>query len=115
VDQVLDHLAADRHGIAYVRNQKGVSDRFQVLDIAKSDGGPYVKISLDSVYDHTYPLYDEMFFYVDRKPGTKMDPKVREFLRYVLSREGQEAVEQDGKYLPLTPEAALAQLKKLEN
>ena len=43
-----------------------------------------------------------------------IDPKVREFLRYVLSREGQDAVQRDGKYLPLTAEAARDQLQKLE-
>ena len=55
-----------------------------------------------------------MFFYVNRKPGTPLDPKVKEFLRYILSREGQDAVQQDGKYLPLTAEAAREQVRKLE-
>ena len=44
-----------------------------------------------------------------------MDPRVLEFLRFVLSQEGQAAVMRDGKYLPLTPEVAKAQLKKLED
>jgi phosphate transport system substrate-binding protein len=43
-----------------------------------------------------------------------MDPKVLEFLRFVLSPEGQAAVMRDGKYLPLTAEVAKAQLKRLE-
>ncbi len=38
---------------------------------------------------------------------------VREFLRYVLSQEGQLEVERDGKYLPLTAEDARDQLAKL--
>jgi len=50
---------------------------------------------------------------VSVKPGTKMDPRVREFIRYVLSQEGQAEVMRDGKYLPLTAEAARAELKKL--
>jgi len=37
-----------------------------------------------------------------------------EFLRFVLSQEGQTEVMRDGKYLPLTAEVANAQLKKLE-
>ena len=65
--------------------------------------------------NRTYPLYNEQYFYVSVKPGTKMDPKVKELLRYVLSREGQEAVMKDGKYLPLTADVARAQLKKLED
>ena len=44
-----------------------------------------------------------------------MDPKVREFIRFVLSREGQELVQRDGKYLPLTAEAVRVELKKLQD
>ena len=43
-----------------------------------------------------------------------MDPKVREFIRFVLSREGQELVQKDAKYIPLNPDVARAQLQKLE-
>jgi len=39
---------------------------------------------------------------------------VREFLRYVLSRQGQEAVERDGKYLPLTADVAQQQWRKVK-
>jgi phosphate transport system substrate-binding protein len=43
-----------------------------------------------------------------------MNPAVVEFLRFVLSQEGQMQVMRDGKYLPLTAEVVNAQLKKLE-
>jgi phosphate transport system substrate-binding protein len=43
-----------------------------------------------------------------------MDPRVREFLRFVLSQEGQECVQRDGKYLPLTADVVRDQLKKLQ-
>jgi phosphate transport system substrate-binding protein len=39
---------------------------------------------------------------------------VKEFLRYVLSSEGQAQVMRDGKYLPLTAEVVRAQLKLLD-
>jgi phosphate transport system substrate-binding protein len=55
----------------------------------------------------------EVYFYLDREPGKPIDPKLKEFLRFVLSRQGQEAIAKDGKYLPLTKEAAEEQLKKL--
>jgi phosphate transport system substrate-binding protein len=51
---------------------------------------------------------------VNHKPGTPWDPKVREFLRYVLSQEGQEVIMRDGKYLPLNAEIDQKQLKKLD-
>jgi len=39
---------------------------------------------------------------------------VKEFLRFVLSQEGQDAVQKDGKYLPLTAELVREQLRKLD-
>jgi len=39
---------------------------------------------------------------------------VKEYLRYVLSREGQDAVQKDGKYLPLPARIVAEQLKRLE-
>jgi phosphate transport system substrate-binding protein len=38
---------------------------------------------------------------------------VREFVKFVLSQEGQEEVQRDGKYLPLTADVVREQLKKL--
>jgi phosphate transport system substrate-binding protein len=43
-----------------------------------------------------------------------MDPKVKEFLRCVLSQGGQAGVMRDSKYLPLTADMIREQLKKLE-
>ena len=61
-----------------------------------------------------YAKIGETFFYVNRKPGTPVDPKVREFIRYILSRQGQQAVARDGKYLPLTANALREQRRKLD-
>jgi ABC-type phosphate transport system substrate-binding protein len=43
-----------------------------------------------------------------------VDPRIREFLRYVLSRQGQEDVVREGDHLPLTPALAQEQLKKFD-
>jgi phosphate transport system substrate-binding protein len=52
--------------------------------------------------------------YIHREPGKPVEPRVKEFLRYILSREGQQAVVKDGSYLPLTAELIREQLKKLD-
>ena len=49
-----------------------------------------------------------------RAVGKQLDPLVKEYLRFVLTREGQEAVRRDGKSLPLPAEAVREQLKKLD-
>ena len=77
-------------------------------------GGPHVARTLETVRDHSYPLYNEIYFFLNKEAGKPADPKVEEFLRFILSREGQEAIEADGKYLPLTGTMVREQLRKLE-
>jgi phosphate transport system substrate-binding protein len=112
-------LANDRYGIGIVAAPTTSLGRnsqppVKILSVAEADSGPYVPYTLETVHDRSYPLYDRIYAYVDRVPGKPMDPKVLEFLRFVLSQEGQDAVMRDGKYMPLTAEVAKTQLKKLE-
>ena len=116
-----EDLAADKYGIGIVAAPTtnltgGASQPTQkVLAVAAKDGGPYIAYTLDTLQNRTYPLYDRIFAYADRDQGKPMNPAVLEFLRFVLSQEGQAEVMRDGKYLPLTAEVANAQLKKLED
>jgi phosphate transport system substrate-binding protein len=91
-----------------------VTPRVRAVALAARDGGPYVELTIDNVQNRTYPLFDEIYFYCNRAPEEPLAPNVKEYLRYVLSREGQEAVARDGKYLPLTAEVVREQRKKLE-
>ena len=43
-----------------------------------------------------------IYIYLNRKPGTAVEPKLREFLRFILSRDAQRIVADNGSYLPLT-------------
>lgn len=60
-----------------------------------------------------YPLQRYLYFYVNRRPGDPLDPLTREFLRFVLSRDGQALVARD-HYLPLTPETIAQERAKLD-
>jgi phosphate transport system substrate-binding protein len=112
-DQITDNLAKDKFGIAYNRFR---GDKAKVRRLAVAPGGSNACVdhTLKNVQNRTYPLFNEQYFYVSVKPGAKMDPLVREFLRYVLSQEGQADIVRDGKYLPLTADVVRAQLKKLD-
>jgi phosphate transport system substrate-binding protein len=111
-DQITDALAADPYGIGYNRF-RGERPGVRRIPVAAKDGGPYVEPTIENVQNRTYPLFNEAYFYTDVKPGTKMNPMVREFVKFVLSQEGQEEVQRDGKYLPLTADVVREQLKKL--
>ena len=112
-DQITDALAANRYGIAFNR-YRGARERVRVLPVSWKKGGPFVAHTLENVQNRTYPLFNEAYFYTSVAPGTKPPAIVREFMRYVLSQEGQEQVQRDGKYLPLTPDVVREQLAKLD-
>jgi phosphate transport system substrate-binding protein len=51
---------------------------------------------------------------LNRAPGKPVGAPLEEFLRYILSLEGQVAVAEDGGYLPRPADIARAQLKVVE-
>ena len=110
---LMKDLSNDPYGIAYSGIQN-LTPQTKALALAVNDGGPYVEMSMDSVWQRTWPLYQRETWILNRKPGTQLEPKVKEFMRYVLSREGQEEVVRDGKFLPLTAGLVREQIKKLE-
>ena len=82
--------------------------------LAERAGSPYVEPTSDTVMNHSYPLTRMVTMFLNRRPGKPVDPKLREFLRYVLSRQGQQAVTRYGRgYLPILAPAAARQLDKL--
>ncbi len=113
-----EDLAKDPYGIAYIAaptvnlGAKGAPPTLKILDLAAAPTGPYIEYSIETLHDRTYPLFDQIYAYADE--AGRPDPNTIEFLRFIVSREGQEAVMRDGKYLPLTADVARAQLAKLD-
>jgi phosphate transport system substrate-binding protein len=112
--QLAGALSRDRFGISFFSSLRGLDPKIRAVGIAAVDGGPFVDITLQTVRSHAYPMDDWMYFYINRKPGAPLDPKIREFMRFLLSREAQEAVARDGKMLPLTAEMIRTERQKLE-
>jgi phosphate transport system substrate-binding protein len=110
-----NELANNRYGIAWtvMPQAQGISG-VKPLAIAAREGGAYVMPSKESFQDRTYPLVRSIYIFLNRPPGKPLDPKLKEFLRYVLSREGQETVEKNGSYLPLSAAVVREQLQKLD-
>jgi len=113
-DQIVDHVRADPGGIAYVRYHPKFPGDVKILAVGRTAAGPFIPYSMETLQSRQYPLWGDQKIWFDKKPGQPIDPKLREFIRFVLSKEGQELVEKDGKYLPVTPEAARAGLAKLQ-
>jgi phosphate transport system substrate-binding protein len=111
--QILDALAKDRYGIA-VSNIRYAGPDVKPLAIGVLPSGPFYPVTKKSLIDRTYPLARVIPAVVDRQPGMPLDPKIKEFLRYLLSREGQQVVLRDGRYLPLSASAAQKEMRKLD-
>ena len=109
-----DRVAADRYaisysGIAYLKPEVAVKR----IAVSENPDGPFLKGTFDEVAAQIYPLARVMYFYVNRPPGKPVDPRVREFLRYILSRDGQQAAVQDAIYTPLPFRLVKASLGRL--
>jgi len=112
-DQMIDAVAADKYAITYTSMSYRTNPGVKTVPLAWTSKGPYVSPTLETVQDRSYPLTREVYYYTNRAGG-RLDPLVVEYLRFVVSREGQELVEKDGKYLPLTAKLAAEQLAKLK-
>jgi phosphate transport system substrate-binding protein len=110
--QILDALAQDRFGIA-ISNVRYANPQVKPLALASREAGPYYRATQANLISQRYPLTRIIPAFIDRVPGEPVDPKLREFLRYVLSREGQTALLTQSDYLPLGADAIRGQLEKL--
>ena len=86
----------------------------KVLAISATTGGQAIALTADNVKNRSYPLSRDAYIYVDKPLGRPLDPKVREFMRFVLSREGQEIIQKHGTYTALPADHVRVQLKKLD-
>ena len=111
--QILDRLALDPSGIA-MSNVRYATPAVRALALARTDGGPFYEPTKANLIAQTYPLVRIIPAFVDREPGKPLRPEIREFLSYLLSREGQQALVHDSDYLPLGPDAIAVQKEALK-
>ena len=110
-----NELARDRYGIAWtVMPQAKDIAGLKVIALAADERGPFVSPSSATFQDRTYPLVRSIYIYLNRKPGTPVEPKLREFLRFILSRDGQQIVADGSGFLPLPAAHAAGQRAKLD-
>jgi phosphate transport system substrate-binding protein len=109
--QIADALRKDPNGLAVsTLGYTGTG----VKALALSAGGDAVAPSRESLSNGTYPLARGVYIDVNRKPETPLDARVKEFLSFILSEEGQNLVRSQGDYLPLSESTAQEERKKLK-
>jgi phosphate transport system substrate-binding protein len=108
---VVNAVAADRSAIGYSGIGYKTAD-VRALPLAKDHETPLAEPTFANALEGKYPLGRALYIYVIKKPNEPLPPLVKEFLKFVLSGQGQEIVVQDG-FGPLPPAAIQAELKKL--
>lgn len=109
---VVQGVAKDRAAVGY----SGIGYRtseVRPLPLAKKAGEKLVEPTFESALSGKYPLGRALYIYVNKKPSEPAPPLVKEFIRYVLSKEGQEVVTRDG-YGPLPKSVIDKQLSSVE-
>lgn len=108
---VVQAIANDRYAIGYSGIGYRTAD-VRAVPLAVRAGQPAVAAEAENAYAGTYPLARFLYLSVNYKPGGSLDPLRREFLRYVLSADGQASVLKDG-YLPVTAPIAARALQSV--
>jgi phosphate transport system substrate-binding protein len=84
----------------------------RALPLSKKDGEPFVEAEADNAIDGSYPLSRVLYFYVNKRPNQPLAPLEREFIKLVLSKQGQQVVVKDG-FVPLPAKLAAKALSDL--
>ena len=103
-----DRNAIGYSGVAYI------DAAVKILALSEQSSGPYFSASYENVAAASYPLSRLVYFNVNRTPGKALNPVLAEFLRFVLSQQGQQVVRDQAIYLPLRAQQAVAARALLE-
>lgn len=97
---VVQGITKDKNGIGY----SGIGYKtsgVKALALAEKEGQQAFEANYENALSNKYPLSRFLYIYVAKQPGKPLPKLVEEFLKFAVSREGQEIVVKDG-YLPLT-------------
>jgi len=97
---VVQGITRDKNGIGY----SGIGYKtsgVKTLTLSEKEGGQAFEANYENALNNKYPLSRFLYVYVSKAPGKPLPKLVEEFLKFVVSKEGQEIVVKDG-YLPLT-------------
>jgi phosphate transport system substrate-binding protein len=114
-ETIVQGVLHDRYAIGFMfqRVINRMKADVKVLPIAATADGPAVLPSAQSFFDGSYPFRNGGYLYLNRVPGQPVALREREFVRFVLSREGQQILADDREFIPLDAAQVQAELRKL--
>ncbi|WP_319379995.1 phosphate ABC transporter substrate-binding protein PstS family protein [Thiomicrorhabdus sp.] len=109
---VVQSVSASLNGIGY----SGIGYKtagVKAVPLTKKEGKPFIEANPINAVNGTYPLSRLLYVYVNKAPNKPLEPVVKEFVKLVLSKKGQEDVVKDG-YIALPHKVAMEQLAKIQ-
>jgi phosphate transport system substrate-binding protein len=110
--KIADHVAAHKGAIGLVNFAAAQSNKVRAVPIAIESNSPAIPLSAESVGAGDYPLIRPFSLLVVVGDNGAMDPLTAEFVRYVLSQDGQSDVIKNG-FQPLSRAQLLKQYDRL--
>ncbi len=108
---VVQGVASDLSGIGYSGIGYKTAD-VKAVPLAAKKGETCEEAIAETAYTGEYPLSRFLYIYVNKNNNQPLDPIRAEFIKYMLSRQGQEATIKDG-YFPVTIDTIKEDLKAL--
>jgi phosphate transport system substrate-binding protein len=108
---VVQGVTVDRYGIGYSGIGYATAG-VQAVPIAEKEGDKCIEAKADNAYSGTYPLARFLYVYINKPPGKALDPLTHEFVKLMISKEGQEVVVKDG-YFPVPAAIAKEEVAKI--
>ncbi len=108
---VVQSITSSINGIGY----SGIGYKtsgVKAVRLAKKAGSYAIAATEDNAINGTYPLSRFLYVYVNKAPNKPLPPLEREFIKLVLSKQGQQVVVKDG-YVPVPAKVVEAELAKL--
>lgn len=93
-------VAADRYALGYA-GLAYIGPGTKTVALAEAAGGIFYPPSYDEVARARYPLSRVTFINLNKAPGKPLPPALAEFVRFILSREGQAVVGEQAIFIPL--------------
>ncbi|ADU67301.1 phosphate ABC transporter substrate-binding protein PstS family protein [Desulfurispirillum indicum] len=106
---VVQGVTESLNGIGY----SGIGYRtsgVRVVPLAREHGGKFAEATAENAASGDYPLARYLYLAVNKHPNRPLPPMEREFLKMVLSKQGQDVVNRDG-FVPL-PESVAGKIRK---
>jgi phosphate transport system substrate-binding protein len=99
---VVQSVANDKFAIGY----SGLgykTDGVRTVPLAAFYGAKCYDTTAEATYSSKYPIARYLYIYLNKKPNEPLDPLRAEFIKYILSKDGQTQTEEGG-YFPITNE-----------